>query len=147
MSSTAGSSPPSRSGAPAGGDLPRSWTPVARLLGDGADPAGEPPPGLAAGAAVVSLHGDLDIVHAAHVGEALASVPVEDDLVVDLTDVSFLDSVGLSQLVATARAHRTAGAQVALYGPSPAVQRLLQVTRLDTLLPTRPHREPPPGRD
>jgi anti-sigma B factor antagonist len=119
---------------------------VARLLGDGAEPAGEPRDATAPAAAVVTLHGDLDIVHAARVGEALAAVPAEDDLVVDLTDVSFLDSVGLSQLVATARAHRTAGAQVALYGPSPAVQRLLQVTRLDTLLPTRPQSDPPHGR-
>jgi anti-sigma B factor antagonist len=118
---------------------------VARLLGDG-EPAGEPRDTTAPAAAVVTLHGDLDIVHAARVGEALAAVPAEDDLVVDLTDVSFLDSVGLSQLVATARAHRTAGAQVALYGPSPAVQRLLQVTRLDTLLPTRPQSDPPHGR-
>ena len=136
MSSAAGSSPPSRSGTPVGSDLPRSWTPVARLLGD-AEPAGEPADRTAAHAAVVSIHGDLDIVHAAGVGEALASVPVEDDLVVDLTDVAFLDSVGLSQLVATARAHRTAASQMSLYGPSPAVQRLLQVTRLDALLPTR----------
>jgi anti-sigma B factor antagonist len=93
---------------------------------------------LPPGTAVVALHGDLDLAHAAGVGEALASVPAEADLVVDLTEVGFCDSVGLSQLVAAARRHRIAGARIAVHGPSPAVQRLLQVTRLDTLLPTDP---------
>ncbi|MCJ2188118.1 STAS domain-containing protein [Novosphingobium beihaiensis] len=53
-------------------------------------------------------------------------------VVLDLTHVDFIDSTGLGVLVSMLKQMGTNG-RIAIVGASPAVQRLLQITRLDTL--------------
>ena len=56
-------------------------------------------------------------------------------LVIDLSDLAFICSLGLGGIVAThvhARRHDRA---VVLAAPVPAVRELLELTRLDTLIP------------
>lgn len=86
---------------------------------------------------VVSVVGDVDLVTAGVLRQALAeALEVSPRLVVDVGRVTFIDSSGLSAL---ADAHRKAcdeGGAVRLRSPSPMLKRLLEITRLDTLLLT-----------
>ena len=53
-------------------------------------------------------------------------------VILDLTCVEFIDSTGLGVLVSMLKQMGTNG-RIAIVGASPAVKRLLQITRLDTL--------------
>ncbi len=55
-------------------------------------------------------------------------------LVVDLSDVRFIDSSGLSILVTALKAARAAGGDVVLLKPPPVVRTLLELTRLHRVL-------------
>lgn len=83
---------------------------------------------------VLAFEGELDIVSAPGMTEALAAVPADADLVVDLSRVTFVDSVALGALVSAQRRHAQAGTRVLLLGTQPAVRRVLQVTQLDRIL-------------
>ncbi len=84
--------------------------------------------------AVIVAHGEVDIATAATLGaaidEGLATRPAR--LVLDASDVTFLDSTGLSTLV---RAYRAlpAGCPMVLRRPSPRVAKVLGMTGVDTL--------------
>lgn len=84
---------------------------------------------------VVPLDGELDMATIDEVDRALASVVVTEHLIVDLSDVSFIDSVTLSRFVQTARRHQAAGSQFVLADARGVVRRLLAITQLDTALP------------
>jgi anti-anti-sigma factor len=49
-------------------------------------------------------------------------------LVIDMTDVTFLDSTGLGAIVALQRRQRAHGGIVAIANASPAVEQVLQLT-------------------
>lgn len=53
-------------------------------------------------------------------------------LVLDLTDVMFIDSTGLSVLLNALRQVTHAGGQMAVVCSNPTVLRLFEITRLDT---------------
>lgn len=81
----------------------------------------------------VTLSGELDIATADQLTEALEGVQVAagDRVIIDLKDVSFMDSTGLRVLIA---ANRNAAAGdytlVIVTGESPA-KRVLELTRMD----------------
>ena len=52
------------------------------------------------------------------------------DILLDLTGVRYVDSSGLGEMVAAQAAARRAGGQVALFGLSPNVREVFEVTRL-----------------
>jgi anti-sigma B factor antagonist len=56
-------------------------------------------------------------------------------IVIDLSELGFIDSSGLSTLRATAKRVRRAGGQVSLRNPSAHVVRLLTVTGIEAVLP------------
>ena len=56
-------------------------------------------------------------------------------LVLDLEDLDFICSLGLGSIVAAHLRARRHDGMVRLAAPMPAVRHLLEVTRLDTLLP------------
>jgi anti-sigma B factor antagonist len=58
-------------------------------------------------------------------------------LVVDLSNVEFMDSSGLGALVAGLKATRQAGGDLRIAAPNPQVEMVLQLTKLDRVL--RPH--------
>jgi anti-sigma B factor antagonist len=85
------------------------------------------------GAAVtVSVRGELDAATAPDLAVVCHSVHADGarDLVIDLTDTSFLDSSGLRVLI---DAHRlfSEGGNLALAHASEPVRRLLEITGLD----------------
>lgn len=53
-------------------------------------------------------------------------------VILDLANVAFIDSTGLGVLVSMLK-QMGANGRIVIVGASPAVQRLLQITRLDTL--------------
>jgi anti-sigma B factor antagonist len=90
------------------------------------------------GAVVVRLAGELDLYNAPEVREALrdAAAAGPPRLVVDLTEVSFIDSTALGALIDARRrlANRDA---FLLASPGRAVQRALEVSGLDRHLSVR----------
>jgi anti-anti-sigma factor len=81
---------------------------------------------------LISVHGELDMASAdeltAAIGEHLGS---HQRLEVDLAEVAFMDSTGLSALLAAQEAATRAERSFALRpGLSEAVQRLFEVTRI-----------------
>lgn len=84
-------------------------------------------------AAVVSLHGELDVLVAPAVEErirlALATQPAA--LALDLRDLSFMDSTGVHALIATERHCRGLGIRFLLVRGSEAVDHLLALCGLE----------------
>lgn len=59
----------------------------------------------------------------------------ESRLILDLATVQYIDSAGLSALMAVVHAFEAAGGAVRLCRPQPPVLKILQLTRLDEYLP------------
>lgn len=83
---------------------------------------------------VVHPRGELDIATVDDFDRLLREVPTTAHLVIDLAEVTFVDSVTLSRLVRAARLHETAGTAVVLAGAAGIVQRVLSITQLDVVL-------------
>jgi anti-sigma B factor antagonist len=81
------------------------------------------------GALVLRIRGDLDIAveddAVAAVAQALTADPPPAVLVIDLSEVEFMDSSGLRALL---RMHNRHGSQIRLGPVSNVVERLLQLT-------------------
>jgi anti-sigma B factor antagonist len=85
---------------------------------------------------VVSLSGTLDAWSEPEVRLALKAVLErgKSRVVLDLASLKRVDSTGLSVLLSILKAARTAGGDVVLLAPSPAVVSVLRLTRLDQIL-------------
>jgi anti-sigma B factor antagonist len=88
---------------------------------------------LDGGAVRVALHGELDFEHAYTFDAQLCAVEAEhpDRVVLDLRGLTFLDSCGLSRLLAARRRARRARHRLVLVRGSAAVQRLFALTAVD----------------
>ena len=84
-------------------------------------------------AAVVTLHGELDLATAPRVDAALGALD-GTDVVVDLRSLSYLDSTGVQLLLRHDREARALGRAFTLRPAPPGVQRLFALTRTDTRL-------------
>jgi len=62
-------------------------------------------------------------------------VPPGRPVVVDLSEVSFVSSMGLRMIIGTARALRARGAAMALYGAQPLVRETLDHVALGEIIP------------
>jgi anti-sigma B factor antagonist len=81
---------------------------------------------------VVRVVGEIDLATAPDLRDKLAEIPSDvGTVIVDLSEVTFLDSTGLSVLVATwKRFDESGGGAFRLVVNQPAVQRVLDVTGL-----------------
>ena len=83
---------------------------------------------------LVSLSGELDLSSAPPLRELLSRV-LDDDrlhrLVVDLSDLIYLDSTGLSVFVTAHKRASASGVEFSLANPKPSVGQLFKVTALD----------------
>jgi anti-sigma B factor antagonist len=86
--------------------------------------------------AVVTLRGELDLAGASGLRDRLRTVCEQNEgrVVLDLTDLRFIDSTGLSILVEYHNKTRAAGGRLILLAPRAAVLRILNITGLDERL-------------
>ncbi len=85
-----------------------------------------------AGTATVTLRGEVDILTVDRVrgvlGEALATRPQE--ILVDLTELAFIDSTGLGALIFGFQRARDAGVRFRLAHPNATVRQILMLSGL-----------------
>ena len=81
----------------------------------------------------ISLRGELDLEHAYSFDEELRRVEAMDPNCIchDLRELTFLDSTGLSRLVAARRRAMKAGRRLVIVRGPAAVQRVFQLTAVD----------------
>jgi anti-sigma B factor antagonist len=84
---------------------------------------------------IISLDGDLDVSSSPQVKETLSHLLEQGRkrIVVDMSRVSYMDSSGLSAIVATHQSLRNRGT-IALVGCKPNVERVLRFTQFDKVL-------------
>jgi anti-sigma B factor antagonist len=84
--------------------------------------------------AVVAVRGEIHVSTAPAFSDALTTAVAEGRrfLVLDLTDVEFIDSTGLSVLLNALRRVTRAGGRIALVCTNPTVLRLFEITKLDS---------------
>ena len=96
---------------------------------------------VAPNATVVTLHGDLDLVTVEELRHLLDEACADDPtrVVIDLTDVPFVDVLSLSTILASADAVREYGGFLHVRGASGAVRRICAMLNAkDLLLPSLP---------
>lgn len=84
------------------------------------------------GKSVVMLNGELDLDAAPKLTEALVPVIEDggDDLVIDLSELTFIDSSGLATFIAARRRASERGRRLIIRSPRGATVRLLELTGL-----------------
>jgi anti-anti-sigma factor len=92
---------------------------------------------------IVAIVGELDIDAAPELSgaldELLAAGTIE--IVVDVSELSFIDSSGISALVAGARSTTAAGGTLVVASPTPHVQRVFDIVSLSELVAVEGDRE------
>ena len=85
----------------------------------------------------IALTGRLDTVGVDQVETKFgaAIVPGGRATVVDISEVSFLASMGIRMLISTTRALSRKGAKLALYGAVPGVMDVIETAALTDLIP------------
>jgi anti-sigma B factor antagonist len=91
-------------------------------------------------AVVVTVHGEIDLSTHDQLAAALhrAVAPPARQIVVDLSDVGFLDSSGIRTLVIGWRQAEGQGMSFALRKPRPVVLKVLRLTGVDQALAILP---------
>jgi anti-sigma B factor antagonist len=86
--------------------------------------------------ALVALGGELDLAGAGEMRARLRAACEESDgrVILDLSELQFIDSTGLSILVEYHERARVAGGRLVLVAPRAAVVRILRITGLDGAL-------------
>jgi anti-anti-sigma factor len=82
--------------------------------------------------ATVRLIGELDLAAAPLLQSALAGL--DGDVDVDCSGLEFIDAAGLAALLKAQKACAAGGWKLVLVDPGPAVDRLLRLVELDTVL-------------
>ncbi|MBW2576771.1 MAG: STAS domain-containing protein [Deltaproteobacteria bacterium] len=84
------------------------------------------------GNVVVSFKGDVDLEHSPKAREVLLGCVEEgQDVFVDLSAVSYIDSSGVASLVEAFQASKKKGTRFALVAVNAAAMRVLELARLD----------------
>ena len=92
---------------------------------------------------VVTLPGEIDMANARQVRQRLyavlaAGAPI---VVADMAATRFCDSMGLRALVLAHKQATASGAELRVVIPSPAILRIMDITKLDTVLHIYPSAE------
>jgi anti-sigma B factor antagonist len=86
---------------------------------------------------VLAVAGDIDIHTAPQVRDRLAGLASDGctSVIVDLAEVTFLDSSALGALVAAHRDLAAVGGSLRLAAPQPHVRKVFRITRLSDVIP------------
>ncbi|MEM7340926.1 MAG: STAS domain-containing protein [Actinomycetota bacterium] len=79
--------------------------------------------------------GELDAYTVGTFREALAEIAGKSHVLIDLSEVPFMDSAGLGALIGGIRRARDADGEVAVACSRPALTRLLHTTGFDRIVP------------
>jgi anti-anti-sigma factor len=92
---------------------------------------------------LIKLIGKLDIMGVGQVETPFAGHCAGDTVrvVVDISDVDFLASIGIRMLTLTARSIVSRGGKMVLLNPLPDVQHVLEVTGIPAIIPIYSHLE------
>jgi anti-sigma B factor antagonist len=95
-------------------------------------------------ATIIEVAGEIHVSTAPQFSALLSAVTDagRTSLVLDLTDVTFIDSTGLSVLLSALRQVTLAGGRMALVCSNPTVLRLFEITRLDSTFAIHAELEP-----
>lgn len=84
---------------------------------------------------VCRLEGEVDAYTVGDFREALSGITDVKRLIIDLTDVPFMDSAGLGALIGGIRRVREADGDVAVVSSTASLNRLLHTTGFDRIVP------------
>jgi anti-sigma B factor antagonist len=94
---------------------------------------------LGNGAAKLALSGRMDITGALAADPVFARLAEEKShLLVDMSDVSFLASLGIRTLVMSCKTLASRGGHFVLFGLQPSVDKVLRTSGLHTMIPIVP---------
>jgi anti-anti-sigma factor len=87
----------------------------------------------------LALRGRLDVAGVGEVelGLTAHTVPRAKPLLLDMSEVTFLSSLGLRMLLTVAKALDRRGAKMVLLSPQQAVRQVLRLSGFDQLIPVR----------
>ena len=85
----------------------------------------------------VNLAGRLDIAGTDRIAVPLAALAATDNrrVILDLSAVEFLASIGVRAILQNARAHQLRGGSLVLLGPRPLIQEVLQTAGVPNVVP------------
>ena len=84
----------------------------------------------------VSLSGRLDIEGALKIDSQFKKIAEENkNVLVDLSEVTFIASLGVHTLMNGAKATVKNGGKMVLLKPQPNVEKVLRISRVDTMMP------------
>lgn len=85
---------------------------------------------------ILTVSGEIDIYTAPLFKQAVVNLVAEgnNEVVIDLTGVTFMDSSGFGTLLGATRRLRPAGGGLHLAGANSTIQRMLRLTRLDSIM-------------
>ena len=85
---------------------------------------------------VLHVTGEIDIYTAPMFKQAVVNLVSEGnkDVIIDLSGVTFMDSSGFGTLLGATRRLRPSGGGLHLAGPNSTIQRMLRLTRLDSIM-------------
>ncbi len=86
------------------------------------------------GCTVLEVHGDLDMATEPLLRDSLQPLVGSGPVVVDLTDVGFMDSSALGTLVVMYKAIRDSGSRLSLAGVQQTVRTVLRITSVDRVI-------------
>lgn len=86
---------------------------------------------------VIHVAGEVDLASAPVLDEQIAALMANEpaQLVIDLSDVTFMDSTGLGVLVKALKRSRETGTQLDVIVTNERVLKVFAITGLDTVLP------------
>ena len=84
---------------------------------------------------VCKLSGEVDAYTVGEFRDALSSIADVHWLIIDLSDVPFMDSAGLGALIGGIRRVREADGDVAVISTTASLNRLLHTTGFDRIVP------------
>jgi len=84
---------------------------------------------------VIRPQGDIDAYSVGQFRESLSSLAEVKNLLIDLSDVPFMDSAGLGALIGGIRRNRDNEGAIVVVCGKPALTRLLHTTGFDRIVP------------
>jgi anti-sigma B factor antagonist len=92
---------------------------------------------------LIKLNGKLDIIGTGEIETKFADYCGGENVrvIVDLSEVEFLASIGIRLLTLTAKSVVSRGGKIVLLNPTPAVHHVLEVTGIPSMIPVYSHFE------